>query len=148
MNFRPIFRTSIALAFAIIGSNVLAQQSPSSTVTLSVGMYQLKAEVAKTAAAREIGLMNRRYLEPNSGMLFDFERPAEKVCMWMKNTLIPLSVAFVGNDGVIINVEEMEPNTLDNHCNTPGSAVRYALEMDKGWFEQRHIGPGAKIANQ
>jgi len=131
--------------FALPAVDCLAQQNSFPTITLSAGINQIHAEVAATAAAREKGLMYRRSLPLNSGMLFDFERPAEKVCMWMKNTLIPLSVAFMDNDGVILNIEDMQPQTEDNHCSAPNKAVRYALEMDLGWFAQKHIEPGQRI---
>ena len=113
--------------------------------TLIAGINVIQVEVAANAAAREQGLMYRKALALNSGMLFDFERPAQKVCMWMKNTEIPLSVAFLDSDGVILNIEDMQPQTLDNHCSAEGKAVRYALEMDQGWFARKHIGVGDKI---
>lgn len=126
-------------------ANASAQQASFPTMTLTAGFYQIHVEVASNAAAREQGLMNRRSLALNSGMLFDFERPAEKVCMWMKNTLIPLSVAFMDNNGVILNIEDMQPQTETNHCSAPNKSVRYALEMELGWFGQKHIGPGDRI---
>ena len=112
---------------------------------LAVGMNLIDVEVAETAAAREQGLMYRKSLPLNSGMLFDFERPAVKVCMWMKNTDVPLSVAFMDNQGVILNIEDMQPQTLDNHCSAEGKAVRYALEMQLGWFAQKHVRVGDQI---
>ena len=112
---------------------------------LTVGINVIQVEVAENGPAREQGLMYRKSLALNSGMLFDFERPAQKVCMWMKNTDIPLSVAFMDNDGVILNIEDMQPQTLDNHCGLEGKAVRYALEMDIGWFAQKHIRVGDQI---
>ena len=75
--------------------------------------------------------MFRRAMEPNDGMLFVFEQPG-KQCFWMKNTLIPLSVAFIADDGSVVNIEDMQPQTLDDHCSA--KPVRYVLEMNKGWF--------------
>lgn len=109
---------------------------------LSVAMYRVDAEVAYTPQDREIGLMNRRALAPQRGMVFIFPE-AERHCMWMKNTLVPLSVAFADDEGRIINVERMQPQTEDNHC--AAHPARYALEMNLDWFEAKHIGPGMRI---
>lgn len=141
-----LFALSSAALLAL-GSAALAQ---SRVVTfpvtqLTVGINVIQAEVAENGAAREQGLMYRKSLALNSGMLFDFERPAQKVCMWMKNTDIPLSVAFMDNDGVILNIEDMQPQTLDNHCGAEGKAVRYALEMQLGWFAQKHVRVGDQV---
>jgi len=134
-------RLSLAFAAALTCSiSVAAPQYP--VVSLQTGMHVIKAEVASTAAQRETGLMNRKKMGQNEGMLFDFERPAS-VCMWMKNTYIPLSVAFIAQDGTIVNIEDMQPLTENNHCSA--KPIRYALEMNRGWFKQRLIKPGSKI---
>ena len=109
---------------------------------LSAGIYLISAEVAATDADRQIGLMSRTKLGANEGMVFDFGAPAT-VCMWMKNTLIPLSVAFIDVEGKIVNIEEMQPETLDSHCAL--KPVRYALEMNQSWFKQKNIKAGSKI---
>jgi uncharacterized protein len=113
------------------------------TTRLSAGIHLITAELAVTDASRMLGLMFRTALEGNHGMLFDFEQHA-KHCMWMRNTLIPLSVAFIEDDGTIVNVEDMAPQTENSHC--ARKPVRWALEMDKGWFAQRGIKPGTKLA--
>ncbi|SRR5450830_881281 len=112
------------------------------TTTLNAGLYLIKAEVASNEAQREQGLMFREKLGINEGMVFAFGAPAG-VCMWMKNTLIPLSVAFMDETGKIINIEEMKEQTLDSHCAI--KAATYALEMNKGWFKQKNIKPGMTI---
>lgn len=112
------------------------------STTLSAGMYVIKAEVAASEAERQQGLMFREKMAGNEGMLFDFEAPAG-VCMWMKNTLIPLSVAFIDGSGKIVNIEDMQPQTTDSHC--AKKSVRYALEMNQGWFRQKNIKPGSII---
>lgn len=112
------------------------------TITLTIGTHPLTAEVATTPDQRARGLMQRFSLQPDQGMLFVFER-AEPQAFWMKNTFIPLSIAFIGADGRIINVEDMQPQTEDTHW-SKGPAL-YALEMKKGWFAQRGIGPGALV---
>jgi len=117
-----------------------------SIVKLTAGINVIEAEVADTEAEREQGLMYRKSLPLNGGMLFDFKADVLKTCMWMKNTDLPLSVAFMDSEGVILNIEDMQPQTLDNHCSAEGKAVRYALEMNLGWFREKHIGVGAKIS--
>lgn len=111
-------------------------------ISLTAGMYVIQAEVAATEAQRQQGLMFREKLAPNAGMVFLFNRPAQ-ICMWMKNTLVPLSVAFIDESGKIINIEDMQPQTTNSHC-ASGQAT-YALEMNKGWFTQKNIKPGTVI---
>jgi hypothetical protein len=109
---------------------------------LSVGLYRLTAEIAHTRDARMIGLMHRPELGADAGMLFVF--PSSQVqCMWMRNTLIPLSVAFIDDKGVIINIEDMQPQTETPHC--AKRAARYALETNVGWFAARKLGAGARL---
>ena len=118
-------------------------QPPLREAQLSSGLYLIKAEVADTDATREIGLMFRKKMADNHGMLFIFGRASEQ-CMWMKNTLLPLSVAFIDDQGVIVNIEDMKPQTENSHCST--KPVSYAIEMNLGWFASKHILPGARVA--
>lgn len=111
-------------------------------IQLTAGMNVIHAEVAANAAEREQGLMFRESMGTNEGMVFLFGAPAQ-ACMWMKNTLIPLSVAFIDRNGRIANIEEMKPQSLDSHCSK--GLVYYALEMNAGWFKSRNIKPGAVI---
>ena len=111
-------------------------------LAVAVGMHRVEAEVADNMAARMTGLMHRKSMAQNSGMVFVFEENATH-CMWMKNTLIPLSVAFIDEAGAIINIADMQPHSEQSHC--AARAARYALEMNKGWFAQRGIKPGAKL---
>jgi len=111
-------------------------------VQLSAGMHLIRAEVAADMATRSRGLMFRKSLAQNAGMVFVFDE-ASQHCMWMKNTLIPLSVAFLDDNGTIINIENMAPQTEDTHC--AARPARYALEMDRGWFAARGIKPGTKL---
>ncbi|MFS2114284.1 DUF192 domain-containing protein [Herbaspirillum frisingense] len=146
--FRPaLLRLAAAAALAIgcLASTTASAQTPVRkfpTTQLNIGIHLIKAEVAQSEAEREQGLMFRDKMGDNEGMLFLFGQPAG-VCMWMKNTLIPLSVAFMDEKGVIINIEEMKEQTLDSHC--AKRAAVYALEMNKGWFKQKNIKPGTKI---
>jgi uncharacterized membrane protein (UPF0127 family) len=127
-----------ALAFA--AAPALAQQSP--VAELSAGMYRIRAEVVADYAARAQGLMHRKHLAQNAGMLFIFDEHGIH-CMWMKNTLVPLSVAFIDDKGTIVNIADMEPHSEASHC--AAQPVRYALEMNRGWFAARGIKPGARL---
>ena len=111
-------------------------------IDLVAGMYRIDAEVAHTLDARMHGLMERRSMEANHGMLFVFDLEARH-CMWMKNTLLPLSVAFLDEAGRILNIEDMKPQTEDSHC--AARPARYALEMNLGWFKRRGLGRGAVL---
>jgi len=110
--------------------------------TLTAGMHRIDAQVATTPEQRHTGLMHRRDMPAHEGMLFIFEQPGVQ-CFWMKNTLLALTVAFVADDGAIVNLADMQPLDERSHCSA--KPVRYVLEMNQGWFEQRHIKAGAKL---
>jgi len=110
--------------------------------TLTVGKQKIVAEVAATTEQRTTGLMYRFSLKPDHGMIFVFDK-AEPQGFWMKNTFIPLSIAFIGSDGRILNVADMVPQDERTHWSN-GPAL-YALEMRKGWFAERGIGPGDQV---
>jgi len=140
------------LAVAIVSSlggfftNAHGQDAPqrlTNRTTLGAGLYNMQVEVAVTPQEHAIGLMHRTSMGANDGMLFVFDRPGVQ-CFWMKNTLIPLSVAFVADDGTVVNLDEMKPQTLDSHCST--QPVRYVLEMNTGWFKKKGIKPGQKLS--
>lgn len=130
---------------AIAQASAQPPQSPQvlPTVQLSAGMHKVKAMLAQTPEQRRIGLMFRREMPINEGMLFVFEQPNVQ-CFWMKNTLLPLSIAFVSDDGTVLNVDEMKPQTEDSHCSA--GPVRFVLEMNTGWFAKRGIQAGAKLS--
>ncbi len=140
----------LATAFAVAPAAVQAQQMPANAkqpgdfprVKLTAGMFTIDAAVAANNDDREQGLMYRTSLQPNEGMLFVFDERAEH-CFWMKNTLIPLSIAFMRADGTVTDIDEITEETTDNHC--PRNNGVYALEMSKGWFEAKGITPGMKI---
>lgn len=112
-------------------------------VTLSAGMHLIHAQVAANPVEREIGLMYRKEMPANDGMLFVFEQPASQ-CFWMKNTLLPLTAAFIADDGTIVNLANMQPQTENSHCSA--QPVRYVLEMNQGWFAKRGIKAGVRLA--
>ena len=106
---------------------------------LQAGMYQIDAQVATTPEQRAIGLMHRQDMPAHEGMLFIFEEPQIQ-CFWMKNTLLPLTAAFIADDGTIVNLADMKPQTTDPHCSE--KPVRFVLEMHKGWFAHKRIQKG------
>jgi uncharacterized membrane protein (UPF0127 family) len=130
------FFVSLALAAstAALGQNPVAE--------LNAGIHLIRAEVVSDPATRAQGLMHRKQLAPNAGMLFIFDEQAPH-CMWMKNTLIPLSVAFIDERGTIVNIADMEPHSEAAHC--AARPVKYALEMNRGWFAARGVKPGSRL---
>jgi len=100
-------------------------------------------QVARTPEQRQIGLMFRKEMPAHEGMIFVFDEPATQ-CFWMRNTLIPLSAAFVADDGTIVNIEDMKPMSDASHCSK--APVRYVLEMNQGWFAKRALKAGSKLA--
>lgn len=129
--------------FGCLVCTTAAAQTGAAAIELSFGIHRVEAEVAASADTRAEGLMFRRSLAPNRGMLFVFPDAATH-CMWMRNTFIPLSVAFLDDRGAIINVADMQPHSEDNHC--AKRPARYALEMNTGWFKTRSLGPGARMS--
>jgi len=132
----------IVAFFLLLWLSAAAQAQQLPEVALSVNGHKLTAEVAHTDPARAQGLMHRRMLPENRGMLFVFPSAAQHA-MWMMNTYIPLSVAFIDERGAIINIEDMKPHTQDAH--PAAKPAKYALEMNRGWFSKRGIKPGARI---
>ena len=112
---------------------------------ITAGMYLIDTQVAATPEQRATGLMFRPQMPSGEGMLFVFDAPSEQ-CFWMKNTLLPLTAAFVADDGTIVNLVDMKPQTTDSHCST--KPVRYVLEMNQGWFAQKGIKAGFKLRGQ
>ncbi|MFZ4286670.1 DUF192 domain-containing protein [Variovorax sp. HJSM1_2] len=125
-----------------------AQEAPQidlPRIQIGAGMYIIDTQLATTARQREIGLMFRKEMPQQEGMLFVFETPSQQ-CFWMKNTILPLTAAFVDDDGTIVNLEDMKPQTLDSHCSK--RPVRYVLEMNLGWFAKKGIKAGSKLTGK
>lgn len=137
-----LFRLVLLATSLVTAFSGWAQQAQLPLLELFAGMHRIEAEVAATFDSRQTGMMQRRSMAPQRGMLFVFPEVARH-CMWMRNTLLPLSVAFLDEKGRIINVEEMQPQSDDNHCAT--KPARYALEMNPGWFKSRGLGAGFNI---
>lgn len=139
------FFASLLAGLLLAQAPARAQEEPQLNlprVTLSAGMHLIHAQVAATHSQRMTGLMHRKDMPVTEGMLFVFEAPATQ-CFWMKNTLLPLTAAFVADDGTIVNLVDMTPQSLDSHCSA--KPVRYVLEMNQGWFARRGIQAGARL---
>lgn len=134
------------LAVCLLGwcGQVAAQNQPQSlpTVQLTAGIHAIKAMVAQAPEERQMGLMYRRNMGANEGMLFIFETAAVQ-CFWMRNTPLPLSAAFIDDGGRVVNIADMKPETDDSHCSK--KPVRYVLEMNQGWFARHGVNAGDKL---
>lgn len=131
-----------ALTWALAITMPALAQSNLPTMELTAGFHRVQAEVAATPEHRAMGLMHRQAMPTQHGMLFVFTQTGRH-CMWMRNTLLPLSVAFMDDRGVILNIEDMQPKTENNHCAVKDA--RYALEMNLGWFKAKGVTPGMAI---
>ncbi len=135
-------------AVLLLATCAWAQEAPQMQLprtTLSVGMFQIDAQVATTGEEHATGLMYRKEMPQHEGMLFVFPSP-NQLCFWMKNTLIPLTAAFIDDDGTIVNLEDMKPKSLDSHC--AKKPVRYVLEMNQGWFAKKGFKAGTKLSGR
>jgi hypothetical protein len=130
---------TLLLCFSTLASWAQTAQTELPRVQLQAGMYQIQAQVAATPEQRAIGLMNRPDMPQHEGMLFVFDQPQVQ-CFWMKNTIMPLTAAFIADDGSIVNLADMKPQTIDSHCSE--KPVRYVLEMKQGWFAAKQIRKG------
>jgi uncharacterized membrane protein (UPF0127 family) len=137
-----VLAAGIALAPAAVRSQAAEANPPLPHVFLQAGIHRIKAEVADSQLERSRGLMLRESLQPNSGMLFVFDR-ANVHCFWMKNTLVPLTIAFLEADGTIVTLKDMQPHDETSNC--PDRPVRYALEMEQGWFKTKGLKTGDRV---
>ena len=133
----PLFLTQAS--FAQEGPQLDLQR-----IKIQAGFFQIDAQVALSPEQRQTGLMHRKEMPQHEGMLFVFEQAAQQ-CFWMKNTLLPLSAAFIADDGSIVNIVDMKPQTLDGHCSA--KPVRFVLEMHQGWFAKKNIQAGFKLGS-
>ncbi len=137
---------SLLILLVAQGLPAWARQGPQldlPRVTLSAGMHLIQAQVAATPEQRAIGLMFRKEMPTGEGMLFVFERP-ETQCFWMQNTWLPLTAAFIADDGTIVNLADMQPQTTQSHCSA--RPVRFVLEMNQGWFARRGLKAGSRLS--
>ena len=142
---RNVRTAVLAAALGAACCAAVAQQAPQSlpTLRLNAGIHNIQAELAQTPEQRSVGLMHRPSMDTPHGMLFAFEQAATQ-CFWMKNTLLPLSIAFLADDGTVVNIADMAPQTTESHCSA--QPVRYALEMNRGWFAKRGVKPGSRLS--
>jgi uncharacterized protein len=137
-------RVAAFTALHLLGASALAQDSAQSlpAIKLSAGMHVIQAELAIQPEQQMTGMMFRRDMGQNEGMLFVNDEPGMR-CFWMRNTLLPLTIAFIADDGTIVNLADMAPRSDQSHCSA--KAVRYALEMRQGWFAKHGIAAGFKL---
>jgi len=142
-----LLRALLAWCGLLAAACAAAQDQPQNLAAtrLTVGMHSIRAQVALTPLQRQIGLMHRREMPMQEGMLFVFDEPSQQ-CFWMRNTLIPLSIAFLADDGTVVNLADMQPQSDDSHCSA--RPVRFALEMNQGWFAKRGVKPGMRIGGE
>lgn len=140
----------ISFCFTLFGAtfpqSAYSQNNPQMNlprITLQAGMHRIEAQVAQSPIEKQIGLMYRKSMPAHEGMLFVFSEPAEQ-CFWMKNTELPLTAAFIADDGTIVNLVDMKPQSLEPHCSK--KPVRYVLEMNVGWFKNKNIQAGFKLS--
>ena len=141
INVKTVALSGLLLALGIVHAQEAAQPRLPTT-PLTAGMHVIQAELALTPTQQMIGMMHRRQMGANEGMLFVYDEP-HRLCFWMRNTLIPLTIAFLADDGRIVNTADMKPLDESSHC--AGEPVRYALEMNQGWFAKRGLKPGTRL---
>lgn len=140
-----ILQVALFCAAVACSTASYAQDNPQMNLPrtpITAGMYLIDTQVAATPDQRATGLMFRQHMPQGEGMLFVFDFPSEQ-CFWMKNTQLPLTAAFVADDGTIVNLADMKPQTTDSHCST--KPVRFVLEMNQGWFAQKGIKAGLRL---
>jgi uncharacterized membrane protein (UPF0127 family) len=140
--FTPVFFV-LSVVTSVCGHAQNSPQLDLPRTQITAGMYLINAQVAATPEQRATGLMYRQQMPSGEGMLFAFEQAAQQ-CFWMKNTLLPLTAAFVADDGTIVNLADMKPLSTESHCSS--KPVRYVLEMNQGWFGQKGLKAGSKLS--
>lgn len=142
----PAFFWTLAccIVLFLFYSNAQAQAQRLPVATLIIGTHPINAEIAATEPSRNYGLMHRQSLPTDTGMLFVFDTTG-RPCFWMKNTPLPLTIAFIDRNGYIVNMADMQPYSEISHC--PAAPVLYALEMEQGWFESKGIEAGTRVTN-
>ena len=142
---KTLLRQLLVLAALAASALAWGQDGPQprlDTIDITAGMHIIKAEVAQTSAQQMIGMMFRKEMGANEGMLFASPDSSPR-CFWMRNTLIPLSIAFIDDDGAIVNIADMQPQSDASHCSA--KPVRFALEVRQGWFAKRGIKAGFRL---
>jgi hypothetical protein len=142
LHMLPPLLATLALLAAAPAAAQTGPQPKLPTTPLTLGLHVVQAELAVTPQQQATGMMFRTTMGPHEGMLFVNDEPGVR-CFWMRNTLLPLSIAFIDDDGTVVNIADMQPRSEQSHCSA--RPVRFALEMNQGWFTKRGIKPGARI---
>lgn len=145
ISIKPTQILAALLGALLVSGLAQAQSGPQpklKTIELTAGMHVIQTELALTPEQQQIGMMFRRSMGTNEAMLFVEETPGVR-CFWMRNTYVPLSIAFIADDGTIVNIADMKPLSEESHCSA--KPVRFALEMNQGWFAKRGIKAGSRI---
>lgn len=147
MNLRSVFLSTLVAGLSLWAgaANAGSPQMELPRTKLTADMYQIDVQLATTADEQEFGLMFRKQMPQHEGMLFVFDAPSTQ-CFWMKNTILPLTAAFIADDGTIVNLADMAPETTNSHCSA--KPVRYVLEMNQGWFAKRAIKAGFRLGGK
>ncbi|HXE21545.1 MAG TPA: DUF192 domain-containing protein [Rhodoferax sp.] len=147
MSLRSVFLSVLvaSLSLWVGAANAGSPQLELPRTKLTADMYQIDVQLAKTSVQQEYGLMFRKQMPQQEGMLFVFDTPSTQ-CFWMKNTLLPLTAAFIADDGTIVNLADMAPQTTNPHCSA--KPVRFVLEMNQGWFAKRSIKAGFRLGGK
>jgi uncharacterized membrane protein (UPF0127 family) len=147
MSLRSVFLSVLVAGFSLWAgaANAGSPQMELPRAKLTADMYQIDVQLATTPDQQEYGLMFRKHMPEQEGMLFVFDTPSTQ-CFWMKNTLLPLTAAFIADDGTIVNLADMAPQTTNPHCST--KPVRFVLEMNQGWFAKRAIKAGFRLGGK
>ena len=136
----------LSISMVFFATTTMAQNLPqivTDRVWLTIGKVEIDAEVARSKAEQATGLMHRTTLGNQEGMLFVFDKKSKR-CFWMKDTSLSLSLAFIDEDGTIVNIQDMEPYSTKVHCSA--TSVKFALEVNKGWFQKNGIDAGARFS--
>ena len=136
---------SLVLAWCPLAQAQSGPQPRLRTIDLTAGIHVIKTELAITPEQQQTGMMFRREMGTSEGMLFVNDEPGVR-CFWMRNTLVPLTIAFIADDGTIVNLADMDAQSEQSHCSA--RPVRYALEMNRGWFAKRGLKAGVRLQGQ
>ncbi|KPF48796.1 hypothetical protein IP87_09495 [beta proteobacterium AAP121] len=145
ISIKPTLFLAALLGVLLVPGLAQGQTGPQpklKTIELTAGMHVIQTELALTPEQQQIGMMFRRSMGTNEAMLFVEETPGVR-CFWMRNTYVPLSIAFIADDGTIVNIADMKPLSEESHCSA--KPVRFALEMNQGWFAKRGIKAGSRL---
>ena len=138
----PAALLSLLLACCPLAQAQSGPQPRLRSIDITAGIHIIKTELAVTPEQQQTGMMFRRVMGTNEGMLFVNDEPGVR-CFWMRNTLLPLTIAFIADDGTIVNLADMDAQSEASHCSA--RPVRFALEVNRGWFAKRGLKAGLRL---